>query len=423
MAVATPDWLAPGFAHIWLPYAQMKTVAPPIPVIATKGARLILSDGRELIDGVASWWTAAHGYRHPHIEMAVRKQLEVLPHVMLGGLAHRPAYTLATRLAALLPDPLTRVFFSDSGSVAVEVALKMALQYWLNKRVRGRNKIVSFRGGYHGDTFATMAICDPEEGMHGLFGPALVPQFVVDLPDTPERRAALAGLLRNHRDEIAAVIVEPMIQGAAGMRVMTSDTLAAIAAETRAAGPLLILDEIFTGFGRTGMMFAMEHAGVIPDILCLGKALSGGFLPLAATVASGQVFDAFWSDDPGAALMHGPTFMGNALACAAANASLDLFEREPRLAQARAIEAHLRAALAPLRGLPGVRDVRVLGAMGAVQLHRLDRDAARAAFLAEGVWIRPFGDIVYVTPALTISEVELSTLSAAMVKVVRGLAA
>jgi adenosylmethionine---8-amino-7-oxononanoate aminotransferase len=417
MSLAAPDWLEPGFAHIWLPYTQMQTARLPVPVIGVKGSRLLLADGRELIDGVASWWTVAHGYRNSHIEHAIKKQLDVLPHVMLGGLAHRQAYILAARLAALLPDPLERVFFSDSGSVAVEVAMKMAMQVWLNRGVKGRTLFVSFKGGYHGDTLGTMAICDPDEGMHSLFGPALMPQLVTDLPDTDERRAALAALLRAEKDRIAAVIVEPMLQGAGGMRIMSPETLRAIADETRAAGHLLIFDEIFTGFGRTGKMFAMEHADVVPDIVCLGKALSGGFLPIAATVASRDVFNAFLSEDPGTALMHGPTFMGNALACAAANAGLDLFEREPRLERALWIEQHLRAGLEPCRSMPGVKDVRVLGAMGAVQLERMDKDGLRAKFADAGVWIRPLGDVVYLTPALTIPEVELNTLIRAMVKV------
>ena len=419
--VAEPDWLGPGFEHIWLPYTQMRTAKRPVPVISAKGARLLLADGRELIDGIASWWAVAHGYRHPHIEAAIKKQLESLPHVMLGGLAHKQAYVLAARLAAMLPAPLERVFFSDSGSVAVEVAMKMAMQFWLNKGQKGRTKIVGFRGGYHGDTLGTMAVCDPEEGMHTTFAGALLPQFIADLPDTEERRAAFAGLLRTHAAEIAAVIVEPMVQGAGGMRMMSPETLKTIAAEVRDARHLLIFDEIFTGFGRTGKMFAMEHAGTVPDIVCLGKALSGGVLPLAATIASRAVFEAFLSDDTSMALMHGPTFMGNALACAAANASLDLFEREPRLDRALLIEARLKAALELLRGRPGIRDVRVLGAIGVVELDKLDRDDLRARFLAEGVWIRPFGNIVYVTPPLTISELELTHLTSAIVKVVSAL--
>jgi adenosylmethionine-8-amino-7-oxononanoate aminotransferase len=417
---AAPEWLREGLAHIWLPYTQMKTAPLPVPIVGAKGARLILADGSELIDGVASWWTMAHGYRHPHIEQAIIAQAQILPHVMLGGLAHEQAYRLARRLAEKLPGDLNRVFFSDSGSVAVEVALKMAMQYWFNRGEKGRTKIVSFKGGYHGDTFATMAICDPEEGMHALFGPALASQFVADLPDSNERRAEFRALLTRERHSIAAVIVEPLVQGAGGMRMHAPETLREIAGAARANGLLLILDEIFTGFARTGAMFAMNQAEVVPDIVCLGKALSGGALPLAATVASEEIFQAFWSDDPAKALMHGPTYMGNALACAAANASLDLFETEPRIAQSRRIGEALEAGLESLRGKANVRDVRVLGAIGVVQLEKMDRHALRQKFLDEGVWIRPFGDIVYVTPPLTISDRDLQQLIDAIVKAVSG---
>ncbi len=414
-----PEWLAAGWPHIWLPYAQMKTASLPIPVVGGHGARLKLADGRELIDGVASWWTMAHGYNHPHIRECVARQLETLPHVMLGGLAHEQAFTLAKRLAALLPGDLNRVFFSDSGSVAVEVALKMALQFWINRGERGRHKIVSFKGGYHGDTFATMAICDPDEGMHSLFKGALAEQFIVDLPRDAATTRALDDLLGRERRSIAAVIVEPLVQGAGGMKFHEPEVLARIAETARRHGVIFILDEIFTGFGRTGTMFAMEQAGVVPDIVCLGKALTGGTAPLAATVASDRIFEAFLSDDPARALMHGPTFMGNALACAAANASLDLFEREPRIRQIKRIEAQLRAGLEPARGLPGVRDVRVKGAIGVIELERIDREALRARFVEEGVWIRPFNNIVYTTPPFVITDDDLQRLAATMVKVVR----
>jgi len=370
-----PEWLTLGWPHIWLPYAQMKTASLPLAVVGANGARLKLADGRELIDGVASWWTMAHGYNHPHIRACVARQLETLPHVMLGGLAHEQAFTLAKRLAAMLPGDLNRVFFSDSGSVAVEVALKMALQFWINRGERGRHKIVSFKGGYHGDTFATMAICDPDEGMHSLFKGALAEQFVVDLPRDAASTRALEELLSRERRSIAAIIVEPLVQGAGGMKFHEPEVLTRIAEIARRHGVIFILDEIFTGFGRTGTMFAMEQADVVPDIVCLGKALTGGTAPLAATVASERIFEAFLSDDASRALMHGPTFMGNALACAAANASLDLFEREPRIRQIKRIEAQLRAGLEPARGLPGVRDVRVKGAIGVIELERLDRDA------------------------------------------------
>ena len=270
----------------------------------------------------------------------------------------------------LAPGELGHVFFSDSGSVAVEVAMKAALQVWLNRGVRGRTRFLSFRGGYHGDTLATMSVCDPDEGMHRHFGAALAQQVIADLPRTPDQTTALAGLMRAHRETLAAVIVEPLVQGAGGMRMHPPEVLAEVARLTHAHGLLLIADEVFTGFGRTGAMFACEQAGLAPDLICLSKALTGGTMGLAATVATHEVFEAFWSDAQEHALMHGPTFMANPLACAAANASLDLFEREPRLAQARRIEARLAEGLAGLRGRPGVSDVRVLGAIGAVQLER-----------------------------------------------------
>jgi adenosylmethionine---8-amino-7-oxononanoate aminotransferase len=415
----TPDWLTQGWPHIWLPYAQMKTAPQPLPVVGARGARLKLADGRELIDGVASWWTAAHGYNHPHIRETVARQLETLPHVMLGGLAHEQAYTLARRLAALLPGDLNRVFFSDSGSVAVEVALKMAIQFRINGGHRGRTKVLSFKGGYHGDTFATMAICDPDEGMHGLFKGALAEQFVVDLPSDGPKTEALDRILDRHADEIAAIVVEPLVQGAAGMKFHTGETLRRIADAARRHDMVLILDEIFTGFARTGTMFAMNQAGLVPDIVCLGKALTGGTAPLAATVASERIFEGFLSDDSAAALMHGPTYMGNALACAAANASLDLFESEPRIAQAARIETALRRGLEPAREIAGVRDVRVKGAIGVIELEKLDRDELRRRFVEKGVWIRPFANIVYAAPPLVISDDDLRQLTTAMVDVVR----
>lgn len=412
----TPDWLTDGWNNIWLPYAQMKTSPMPLAVVGAEGSRLFLADGRQLIDGVASWWTVAHGYNHPHIARSVSRQLEQLPHVMLGGLAHEQAYTLASRLADLLPGSLNRVFFSDSGSVAVEVALKMALQFWINQGNSTRRKIVHFRGSYHGDTFGTMALSDPDDGMHKLFAGLLIEHVLVDLPTTAHRIADLDSALA--RSDIAAVILEPLAQGAAGMKFHAPDVLETISRLARKHGTLLILDEIFTGFARTGSMFAMEQANVVPDIVCLGKALTGGTLPLAATVAQDHIFRAFLDDDPSKALMHGPTFMGNALACAAANASLDLFESEPRIAQARRVEEHLTSALAQARRANNVADVRVKGAIGVVELRELDKNRLRQKFIDRGVWIRPFGNIVYTTPPLNISDDDLSTLSTAIVEVV-----
>ena len=413
------DWLARGMEHVWLPYAQMKTAAPPLPVVRTQGCRITLADGRELIDGIASWWTACHGYNHPHIRQAVERQLAAMPHVMFGGLAHQQPLTLARRLAALLPGDLDRVFFSESGSVAIEVAMKMAVQYWLNRgSVRRRESFVSFMGGYHGDTTGAMAVSDPIEGMHAIFRGLLPHHFTSVLPDRDENTLELENLLERHAGEIAAIIVEPLVQGAGGMRFHDAKVLQRLRALADSYDLLLIFDEIFTGFGRTGAMFACEAAGVVPDIITLSKALSGGTLPLAATVARRKVFDAFWSDDPKHALMHGPTYMGNALACAAANASLDLFEREPRLAQVKAISEQMTRELAPCRDLPGVKDVRVQGAVGVVELDKIaDLDAMRARFVNEGVFIRPFGNIVYLTPAFTIGRDELARLTAAIVKI------
>ncbi|WP_342163322.1 adenosylmethionine--8-amino-7-oxononanoate transaminase [Methylobacterium sp. SD21] len=406
--------------HLWRPYTQMKHAAPPLEAVATKGTRIRLADGRELVDGIASWWTAVHGYNHPHIAEAVSRQLAAMPHVMFGGLTHAPAERLAARLAALLPGDLNHVFFSDSGSVAVEVALKMAAQYWLNRGIAGRTRVLAFRGGYHGDTMGAMSVCDPDEGMHRRFGAYLPEQIFCDLPCTADQTEALDAALARHRDTLAAVIVEPLVQGAGGMLMHPPEVLATIARLAARHGLPLIADEIFTGFGRTGTLFACEQAGIVPDILCLSKALTGGTMTLAATVARSGIFEAFWSDDPAAALMHGPTFMANPLACAAANASLDLFEQEPRLSQARAIGARLAAGLADLRGAPGVADVRVLGAIGCVQFAGApDLAALKERLLARGVWVRPFGDILYLTPALTIAEADLDRLIAAVVETVR----
>jgi adenosylmethionine-8-amino-7-oxononanoate aminotransferase len=419
---ATPDWYAGGLDHVWLPYAQMKTAAPPLPVVRTHGSRIVLADGRELIDGVASWWTACHGYNHPHIRQAVERQLSDMPHVMFGGLAHEAALTLARRLTAMLPGDLTRVFFSDSGSVAVEVAMKMAVQYWINRGLGGRSQFVAFKGGYHGDTTGAMAVSDAEGGMHALFAGLLPQNHIVDLADNEQRLAALDDLLARRADDIGGIIVEPLVQGAGGMKFHDADVLHRLRALADKYDVLLIFDEIFTGFGRTGTMFACEAAGITPDIITLSKALTGGTLGLAATVASRKVFDAFWSDDPAKALMHGPSYMANALACAAANASLDLFEREPRLQQVATLSAALLHGLEPCRSLRGVKDVRVQGAIGVVEMERIaDLNAVRARFIEAGVFVRPFGHVIYLTPAFTIPADELKVLTDAVVKVVHAL--
>ncbi len=409
------NWLNQGWRHVWLPYAQMQTAPMPLPVMRTRGSKIHLADGRVLIDGIASWWTACHGYNHPHIAEAVAHQLHTMPHVMFGGLGHEPAYRLATRLAAMLPDPLNRVFFTDSGSVAVEVAIKIAVQSRINRGERHKNKILGFTGGYHGDTLGTMAICDPEEGMHSLFTGLLPQHPVIPLPRDAASTAAFDAFLHAKAKTIAAIIIEPLVQGAGGMVLHPPEVLRHLRKTADHYGITLIFDEIFTGFGRTGTMFAFEQAGVVPDIITLSKALTGGTSPLAATIASDTLFEAFLSDSPATALMHGPTFMANPLGCAAANASLDLFETEPRLAQAAAISAQLAHELAPCRPLPGVVDVRVLGAIGVVELAAITNPAAlRSKLVEQGVWVRPFRNIVYLTPALTTSAAELTRLTTAI---------
>jgi adenosylmethionine-8-amino-7-oxononanoate aminotransferase len=402
-----------------MPYSQMATAPEPLEVARTDGVHLLLADGRRLIDGCASWWTACHGYNHPHIRRAVEAQLARMPHVMLGGLVHEPVLTLARRLAKLLPGDLEHVFFSESGSVAVEVALKMALQYWLNRGERHRRRFACFRHAYHGDTFAAMSVCDPEEGMHALFRGVLAEQWVLDVPSSARERARFDQALAEREPELAGLIIEPLVQAAGGMKFHTPETLAHVVASARRHGLLVIFDEIATGFGRTGTMFACEQAQVVPDIITLGKALTGGTLPLAVTVARQHVYEAFLSGDPQKALMHGPTFSGNALACAAANASLDLFESEPRLEQVAAIEAQLVAGLERCRASPAVADVRIKGAIGVVELkHPPDLDALRTRFVAAGVWVRPFGNVVYLMPPLTIGTADLGVLIDAVVTVV-----
>ena len=411
-----------AFHRVWLPYCQMQTAPRPLVAARTDGVRIYLEDGRCLIDGTASWWTACHGYNHPHIRRAVSEQLQTMPHVMLGGLVHDPVIKLTARLTDLLPGELNHVFYSESGSVAVEIAMKMALQYWTNQGVVGRTRFLSFRGGYHGDTFAAMSVCDPEDGMHRLFKGVLADQAIIDLPRTGGQAAAMEKALEAHASQLAGVIVEPLVQAAAGMKFHEPEVLARVAEMARRYDLLLILDEIATGFGRTGTMFACEQAGAAPDIVTLSKALTGGTLPLAATAATTAVYEAFLSDSHDHALMHGPTYAGNPLGCAAANASLDLFESEPRLAQVAAIEAQLRDELAGCANLPGVVDVRVKGAIGAVQLAgRPDVVRLREKFVNEGVWVRPFGDVVYLMPALVIDSEDLRALTGAVSRVVSEL--
>ena len=413
------DWYEYGLPHVWLPYCQMQVAPAPLPVVRTHGCRIVLADGRELIDGIASWWSVCHGYNHPHILECVARQLETMPHVMFGGLVHEPALRLASRLSAMVPPGLTRVFFSDSGSVAVEVALKIALQYWRNLGKIGKNRFLCFTNGYHGDTFGAMAVSDPEKSMHKALRGALIPQLVVDIPGDDSSLAELDSMLARVSHELAALIIEPLVQGAGGMRFHGAEIVAALRALARKHSILFIADEIATGFWRTGKAFACEEAGISPDILCLGKALTGGTVGMGATLASEEIFASFLSDDWETALMHGPTFMANPLACAAANASLDLFEHEPREEQVRTIEASLRTGLELCRSLPHVVDVRVKGAIGVVQLEEnVDVYTLRSQFVEQGVWVRPFKDIVYLMPPFVISGEELDVLTRAVCRVV-----
>ena len=413
------SWLEDGYANIWMPYTQMETAPLPQAAVATEGTRITLANGNQLIDGVASWWSACHGYNHPHIQAAVIAQVQQMPHVMLAGMGNEPAFTLAQRLAALAPNGLERVFFSESGSVSVEIAMKMAAQYWLNQGGPEKTKFICFKGAYHGDTITAMSVGDPEDGIHGRFSGLVPDQPRTPLPRDDASREAFETFVAEHADRCAAMILEPLVQGAGGMIFYDQKTLQAVREACDRHGLLLILDEIMTGLGRLGTLFACEQAAVTPDIMTLSKSLTGGTLPLAATIASTSVFEGFLSPELDQALMHGPTFTGNALACAAANASLDLFETEPRLEQVRTIEAHLGQALEPCRQINGVVDVRVLGAIGVVELETIaDMNGLRARFIDAGCWIRPFGNIVYLMPAFTIGEDDLARLCETVVRVV-----
>ena len=417
-----PDWQRQATDNLWPPYTQMRTTPIGLPVSEAEGVRIKLADGRTLIDGVSSWWSVCHGYRHPHIEQAVINQLQKLPHIMLGGYQHEPAALLARRLADICPGELNHVFFTDSGSVAIEVAMKMAIQFWLNNGIKGRHKFMHFRGGYHGDTFATMAVCDPEEGMHSHFSGVLTPQILAELPINDELYERLDSQMATHADALAGLLIEPLVQGAGGMIFHSEDVLKKVADLCQKHDILLIADEIMTGLGRLGEMVACQRADVTPDIISFSKTLTGGSVPLAATIASRRIFEAFLDDDPSKALMHGPTFMGNPIGCAAALASLDLFEQEPRLDQVKAIETQLIKELEPARELPAVKDVRVCGSIGVIETTGLgDVNLLKKRFVETGVWIRPFGNIIYTIPPYIIGQKDLTQITSAMVKLSKEL--
>ena len=421
----TTDDLAFDQRHIWHPYTSMTSPLPVYPVASAEGCELILSDGRRLVDGMSSWWAVIHGYNHPQLNAAMKSQIDAMSHVMFGGITHTPAIELCRKLVTMTPKPLECVFLADSGSVAVEVAMKMALQYWQAKG-EARQRFLTFRNGYHGDTFGAMSVCDPDNSMHSLwkgylpenlFAPA--PQSRMDGEWDELDMVGFARLMAAHRHEIAAVIIEPIVQGAGGMRIYHPKWLKRIRKMCDRESILLIADEIATGFGRTGKLFACEHADIAPDILCLGKALTGGTMTLSATLTTRQVAETISNGEAGC-FMHGPTFMGNPLACAAANASLAIIESGKWQQQVAAIEVQLREQLTPARNAELVADVRVLGAIGVVETTRpVNMAALQKFFVEQGVWIRPFGKLIYLMPPYIIRPEQLQRLTAAVNRAVQ----
>lgn len=414
--------------HIWHPYSSTINAPAVYPVASASGVRIELIDGTELIDGMSSWWCAIHGYNHPQLNVAVEKQMDSMAHVMFGGLTHRPAVLLAEKLINITPDLLQYVFFSDSGSVSIEVAIKMAIQYWLVMGKPEKRKLLTIRGGYHGDTFGAMAVSDPVTGMHSMFGDAITSHYFADRPAVrfgeqwfEDDIKSFKTLIHNHHEEIAAVILEPVVQGAGGMWFYSEEYLRQVRNLCDSYHVLLILDEIATGFGRAGKLFACEYAEITPDIMCLGKALTGGYMTLAATLTTQDVADAI-SDHGNGVFMHGPTFMANPLACSVALASLELLHSLPWLERVRQIEVQLRSGLGPCRELSKVADVRVLGAIGVVELSEpVNMHTIPQAFVTRGVWVRPFGRLVYLMPPYIIEEEDLNTLTTAVYEVVKEL--
>ena len=420
----TPEQLiALDQQYVWHPYASMDNPPPAYPVVGAQGVRLTLADGQELIDGMASWWCTVHGYNHPYLNQAMKLQIDAMSHVMFGGITHQPAVSLAKRLVDLTPPGLDKVFFADSGSVAVEVAIKMALQYWHSKAQANKNRMLTIRNGYHGDTFGAMAVCDPINGMHSLFASVLPQHYFVNAPpmgfDRPLQDGDLTELedkMRDHQNDIAALILEPIVQGAGGMRFYSPQWLKGAAELCKQYNILLIADEIATGFGRSGTLFACDHAQVKPDIMCLGKAITGGTMSFAATLTTSEIATSI-SRGEASCFMHGPTFMANPLACAVANASLDLLERSDWKRQVDGINKGLKSLLEPAKALAYVEDVRVLGAIGVIQVTQaVDLGIIQKMFVNEGIWVRPFGKLVYVMPPYVMSPEDLALLCNGMLR-------
>ena len=404
--------------NLWHPYAQMKHLDFIPKAKITKGSKIITEHNDVLIDGVSSWWTACHGYNHPHIIDSMNKQLQEMPHIMFGGFTHKPVERLASRLVKLFNNKYEYVFFVDSGSVAVEVAMKMSIQYWINKGNQNKKKFLCFKNSYHGDTLVAMSVCDPEDSMDSMFSGYLPQQINTDIPNNDILKNKFKDIIKNNKQNIAAIILEPLVQCAGGFKFHTSETLHFISNIAKDNDILFILDEIATGFGRTGDMFASQDKSIHSDIICLGKALTGGTISLAATLASKEVYNEFYSDIEEKALMHGPTYMANPLACSAANASLDLFEKEDRLVQVKNIEKKLYDQLFECNSLPGVKDVRVKGAIGVVQVNKMHNlNWLRQEFVNKGVWIRPFLDVIYMMPPFTIKDDELDLLINSIIEV------
>ncbi|MES2676927.1 MAG: adenosylmethionine--8-amino-7-oxononanoate transaminase [Pseudomonadota bacterium] len=421
------NFIKKGQPHIWLPYTQMQIAPEQLEVASTSGVKIKLNDGKELIDGISSWWSVAHGYNHPDIVAAISKQAQILPHIMMAGLANEETYKLAYNLAQITPAGLNKVFFSDSGSTAVEVAMKMAVQFYINrdhsKLKTRRTKFISFHNSYHGDTAGAMSLADTKQGMHRKFSTYLMKNYNINLPVNDKGLQQFDDFLRRNQYTTAGIIIEPLVQCAGGMKFHSPEILRAIYDITKKYNLLFIADECATGFYRTGKYFACNHADITPDMMIVGKALTGGFMTLAATIVSDEIYNQFLSDDLKFALMHGPTFMGNPLACAAANASIELFKNNQYEKKVAQIAKILKRELEKCRSLAKVKDIRVLGAIGVVEVKGFDWQdifKLRKDFIKEGIWLRPFGDVIYVMPPLVIKEADLVKITNAIFKLLKA---